>query len=117
MSRRGLLLSLGLGLWAGAASAHGDLVRASPSPWSVVTAPLREVRLEFSEGIEPRSSGLTITARDGHDLESGRAVVQGNAISMRLTRPLAAGVYRVDWRVLGVDGHKAKGTLTFEVRP
>jgi methionine-rich copper-binding protein CopC len=31
--------------------------------------------------------------------------------------PLAAGTYKVLWRVLSVDGHLTEGEFTFQVAP
>ena len=97
--------------------AHGDLVAASPGPWTVVAASPAAVRIEFSEGIEPRLSGLTVTGPDGKLVPTGELEVQRAVMTAPLARPLEPGVYRVRWRVLSVDGHDTKGSYTFEVRP
>ena len=114
-------VSLGLGLaLLGAAPpglAHAELLRAMPQPGSVVSTSLPEVRLQFSEGIEGRFSGLSVVASNGKPIATGRAQVQGAAMVVPITAPLPPGMYRVNWHVLSVDGHKVQGSFTFEVRP
>jgi copper resistance protein C len=114
-------VSLGLGLavlWsAPPVLAHAELLRAMPQPGSVVPASPPEVRLQFSEGIEGRFSGLNVVASNGTPITTGRAQIQGTAMVIPITAPLPPGVYRVNWHVLSVDGHKVQGSFTFEVRP
>lgn len=114
---RTLSLALTLLLPAPAVLGHGELVDASPKPGSVIAAPPAAVRIQFSEGIEARFSGLTVTAPDGKRVATGRPEVQGAVIAVPLPRSLPPGLYRVNWRVLSDDSHKTQGTFTFEVRP
>src|SRR3954465_8108463 len=117
--RHTLSIGLGLALFgsAPAALAHAELRRAVPQPGSVVSASPPEVRLQFSEGIEGRFSGLDVAAPNGARVPTGRAQLQGTAMVVPITKPLSPGVYRVNWHVLSVDGHKVQGSFTFEVRP
>src|SRR5215207_10021985 len=63
---RALSLALGLGLAllgsAPRVSAHGELLRATPQPGSIVSTspPEVQLQLQFTEGIEARFSGLEI---------------------------------------------------------
>lgn len=102
---------------APAALAHGDLVRASPQPGGAVASPPPEVRLEFSEGVVGRFSGLTISGVDGRRVATEPLRVEGAVLVAPIAAPLRAGTYRVNWRALSVDGHKTQGSFTFEVRP
>ena len=118
---RALSLALGLGLAllgsAPRVSAHGELLRATPQPGSIVSTSPPEVQLQFTEGIEARFSGLEIAASNGKRVPTGRAQVQGAAMVVPITTALSPGVYRVNWHVLSVDSHKTRGSFTFEVRP
>ena len=40
----------------------------------------------------------------------------GQTLVVTPTRPLTRGSYRVDWRVVSVDTHAVKGSITFEVK-
>jgi methionine-rich copper-binding protein CopC len=108
-------LAVGLGLAAGAAWAHAHLERAQPAEGSK-TAEVREIRLAFSEAIEPRVSSIT--------LESGedRAVVEPAAqvdpadpkvMTVQLYEKLPPGAYTVRWAVVAADGHRMKGSYAF----
>ena len=65
--RHTLSIGLGLALFGSAppALAHAELRRAMPQPGSVVSTSPPEVRLQFSEGIEGRFSGLDVVASNG----------------------------------------------------
>jgi len=97
-----------------AAQAHAMLERASPAVGGSVSGSPREVRLFFSEGIEPRFSGAEVTGPSGR--VGGRAVTSGNQLAISLPK-LAPGSYRVNWHVISVDTHKTEGSFSFEVRP
>ena len=116
---RAVSLGLGLALLGSAPPvlAHAALLRAMPQSGSVVSTSPSEVRLQFSEGIEGRFSGLNVVAPNGKPIATGRAQVQGTAMVVPITAPLPPGMYRVNWHVLSVDGHKVQGSFTFEVRP
>jgi copper resistance protein C len=102
---------------AGPALAHSELLRTSPAAGSAVAASPAQVRLEFSEGVEARFSGVEITGSGGQRVPTGRAEAQGNVLAAPLSGPLPAGKYRVNWRALSADGHRTQGSFTFEVRP
>ena len=97
--------------------AHGEMVRSTPQAGSVVSTSPAEIRIQFTEGIEARFSGLEVTGPDGKRVATGRAQVEGSAMAVPLSKPLAPGRYRVNWHVLSVDSHRTKGSFTFEVRP
>src|SRR3954466_9764571 len=105
---RAVSLGLGLALLGSAPPvlAHAELLRAMPQPGSVVSTSPPEVCLHFSEGIEGRFSGLNVVASNGKPIPLGRAQIQGTAMVIPITMPLPPGMYRVNWHVLSVDGHK-----------
>jgi copper resistance protein C len=116
---RAVSLGLGLALLGSVPPvlAHAELLRAMPQPGSVVSTSPPEVRLQFSEGIEGRFSGVKVVASTGKPIPTGRAQIQGTAMVVPITAPLPPGVYRVNWHILSVDSHKTQGSFTFEVRP
>jgi len=95
------------------ALAHAMLERASPPVGGSVSGSPGEVRLWFSEAIEPRFSGAEVTGPAGR--VGGRASVSGKQLVIGLPR-LAPGSYRVNWHVISVDTHKTEGSFTFEVK-
>ena len=83
--RHTLSIGLGLALLGSAPPvlAHAELLRAVPQPGSVVSTSPPEVRLQFSEGIEGRFSGLDMVASNGARIAIGRAQMQGTAMWSR----------------------------------
>ncbi|WP_018261668.1 copper homeostasis periplasmic binding protein CopC [Methylobacterium sp. WSM2598] len=112
-----LLIALILTAAGGPAWAHAELVTASPRVGSTVPVPPSEVRLSFSEGVEPHFSGMEVTAADGHSVTAGRVQAQGAEMRVALARGLPPGTYRVTWHVVSVDTHRTQGSFTFEIRP
>ena len=97
--------------------AHAFLERADPAVGSTVQASPSEVRIRFTENIEPAvssiqvfdASGKEVDKRDLHLDRSDHALLR---ISLQ---PLQAGTYKVVWRVVSVDTHVTNGSFTFRV--
>lgn len=101
---------------AGPAAAHARLVGATPAPASTV-APTRTLSLTFSERCVPAFSGFDVVNEAGEKVAMERAVSEdGLTLTGMLSRPLTAGVFRIDWRLASSDGHRMTGSYTFTVR-
>jgi methionine-rich copper-binding protein CopC len=94
-----------------AALSHAFLSGAIPPVGGRVPASPKEIRLTFTEAIEPRFSGIEIAAGDGRAIATGAAVVDpGNDRQLVLALPpLVPGRYRVRWHVVSVDTHRTEG--------
>lgn len=101
-------------IWISAAHAHAMLDRAMPAPGATVHGSPGTVRMWFTEKLEPKFSGATVTGPSGQNV-SGRASISGDQIIIGLPK-LSAGVYRVNWRAVSVDTHRTEGSFTFEVK-
>jgi copper resistance protein C len=100
-----------------AATAHAYLDHASPRVGSTVTAAPSEVRLWFTQPLEPRFSGAQLRSSGGAVLGSG-VVDTGDPKQLVIrVRGLKPGKYHVTWKVLSVDSHRTEGSFNFEVRP
>jgi methionine-rich copper-binding protein CopC len=100
------------------ANAHAFLDHANPPVGAVVARAPAEVRLWFTERIEPRFSRLEVTAAGGGRIAAGGVVDRQQADQMSLRLPaLKPGRYQVKWRVISVDTHETEGDFGFEVRP
>ena len=109
--------SLALVLGSAQAYAHAQLQKATPAVGGTV-ASASEIRLEFSEGVEPRFSGLTLTAPGGASVPLGPAKVEAGKASVLIVpvaKPLSPGVYTVHWHAVSVDTHQ--GDFQFTVKP
>jgi methionine-rich copper-binding protein CopC len=101
-----------------AAFAHAQLEKATPAAGGTV-APPNEVRLEFSEGVEPRFSAVKLTAANGAAVALGAATVEAgrqNVLIVPIAKPLSSGVYTVHWHAVSVDTHHTQGTFEFTVK-
>ena len=113
---RFVTLFLGLVCGGTLAQAHAYLDHASPLVGSVGTAP-SEVRLWFTQALEPRFSAAQLRSSTGAVVGSG-AVDPANPKEMVIrVRALPPGKYKVKWKILSVDTHRTEGDFGFEVRP
>lgn len=115
---RGLFLALvawvlGLSL----ALAHSGLQRAEPPVESTLKRPPKELKLYFSERLEPAYSRVRVEDGQGARVDRDDSRVdRSNPLLLRVTLPpLAPGTYTVIWRVLSVDSHITEGRFTFRV--
>jgi len=101
-------------LATGAAQAHAFLDHAEPRVGNKVGSPPRQVTLWFTQKLEPAFSSVTVTNAAGERVDSGKARVSGNQMSVSL-RSGGSGTYHVNWHVLSVDTHTTEGSFTFQV--
>jgi copper resistance protein C len=111
------LLCAGVVIGAGVALGHSGLQRAEPPVESTLKRPPTEVKLYFSERLEPAYS--TVHVEDGKGARVDRDdshVDRSNPLLMRVTlTPLEPGTYTVVWRVLSVDSHITQGRFKFRI--
>ncbi len=112
-------LSVGLLLVPGPTLAHSLLVRSQPERRATVTRAPEEVRLWFSERIEPAYARVSVWDAGGKQVDAGDAAVdQADATTLAVRTPgLRAGRYTVRYRVLSVDGHIVESSFDFTIRP
>ena len=101
------------------ALAHAFLDHAVPAVGSSVHTPPAQVRLWFTQRLEPAFSTASVLDRNGKRVDKNDAHVDGNDESALVVSlpELAPGKYRVTWRVLSVDTHVTEGDFTFDVAP
>lgn len=102
-----------------AAFAHAQLEQATPGVGSTV-ASASELKLQFSEGVEPKFTSVAVTNASGVAVPAGNASVEASdnkVIIVRFNAPLAAGVYTVTWKAVSVDTHHTQGNFNFTVKP
>jgi len=101
-----------------AAFAHAQLEKATPAVGGTV-AGASEIRLEFSEGVEPRFSKVSVTGPAGAVPLGAAKTAPGDqaVLIVPISKPLSAGVYKVHWQAVSVDTHHTQGTFEFTVKP
>jgi copper resistance protein C len=109
-----VIVTVLLVLVMGKAVAHAFLDHAEPRVGNKVATPPREVTLWFTQKLEPAFSSVTVTNAAGQRVDTGKARVSGNQMSVSL-RPGGTGTYHVTWRVLSVDTHTTDGSFSFQV--
>jgi methionine-rich copper-binding protein CopC len=103
---------------AGPAQAHAFLETASPRPGAELPAPPTEVRIRFSEALEPAFSQITVQGPAGFGgAAPARPAAEPRTLAAALRAPEPPGDYVVRWRVVSVDSHVTQGTFRFRVKP
>ncbi|NMM22662.1 MAG: copper resistance protein CopC [Phycicoccus sp.] len=100
---------------AASASAHAELVRITPDRDAQLTTAPKDVALEFSEPVNSSFTTVVVTSATGVSVTSGKPVVVGAMVTQALVPRMAAGVYRVAFRVVSNDGHPVAGESRFTV--
>lgn len=97
--------------------AHAFLRQAVPAVGSTVQKSPGEVRIWFTENIEPAFSSIQVFSNSGQEVDK-RDVhldLSNHGLLCVSLPPLKAGAYKVVWRVVSVDTHVTKGDFTFQV--
>jgi methionine-rich copper-binding protein CopC len=123
MSRKfalSIAVSLSMALGASSAFAHALLKKATPAVGGTVSASPSEIRITFSEGVEPRFSGIALTNQAGAAVPVGKSGLDPSDSSTLVTpvaQALKPGVYTVNWHAVATDTHRTQGSFQFTVQP
>ena len=100
------------------AFAHAQLEKATPAVGGTVSS-ASEIRLEFSEGVEPKFTKVSVTGPGGAVPLGAANTEAGNqaVLIVPISKPLSAGAYKVHWQAVSVDTHHTQGTFEFTVKP
>lgn len=100
--------------WATSAIAHSPLKVTEPANETTISAVPNEVSLGFKGGI--RLTRVTVTHADNDtqdlDLSGFSGFISEYSIPMNSQ---GAGLYVIEWRGLGDDGHALNGSFSFTV--
>src|SRR6478672_7379868 len=97
--------------------AHAFLKDAEPSVGSTVQTSPNEVRIRFTENIEPALSSIQILDASGKEVDKRDVHLdRSDHALLHVSLPrLGAGTYKVVWHVVSVDTHVTSGSFTFQV--
>ncbi|WP_312269849.1 CopC domain-containing protein YobA [Pseudescherichia sp.] len=115
---RGLLLAASVAA-SPAVFAHAHLKHQYPAADANVTAAPQALTLNFSEGIEPKFSGVKVTGAQQQTVKIGTVKRNDNdktQLIAPIEQALTPGEYTVEWHVVSVDGHKTQGSYRFSVK-
>ena len=117
MKRRILVLLLLVLTGVARLEAHAFLKDAKPGVGSTVNTSPNEVRIRFTENIEPAFSRIQVFNASGKEVDKRDVNLDrsDHALLHVSLPPLEAGTYKVVWRVVSVDTHVTNGDFTFRV--
>ena len=101
------------------ASAHAFLDHAEPRVGSAISRAPSEVRIWFTQRLEPAFSKIQVFDAEGKqvDKKDTHADPKEKSLLVVSLPELAAGVYKVSWHVVSVDTHRTQGDFKFTVKP
>jgi copper resistance protein C len=99
--------------------AHAFLDHANPAVGSLVHGGPTQVKLWFTQQLEPAFSSVHVSDQSGKQVDAGDSRVDATDTELLLVSVphLGPGTYRVTWRVLSIDTHVTEGDFTFDVAP
>jgi methionine-rich copper-binding protein CopC len=100
------------------AFAKTTLVASSPAKDQALEAPPIELRLTFSERVEPRTCRIKLVSGDGRNVDADRPHAdRSDPNSLVASVPvLRKGSWRARWTAVGADGHKLRGDFSFSIK-
>src|SRR5438094_2331608 len=97
--------------------AHAFLEEANPGVGSTIQTSPSEVRIRFTENIEPAVSSIQVFDASGKEVDKRDLHLdRSDHALLHVSLPqLGAGIYKVVWRVVSVDTHVTNGKFTLWV--
>jgi methionine-rich copper-binding protein CopC len=102
---------------------HIHLLRSEPAANETLSVVPKGIHLWFSEPTELAVTAVKLRAADSTAVAVGPAHAgdersHGNpSVSASIQKTLKPGAYEVAWRTTAKDGHPAKGTFVFVIKP
>jgi copper resistance protein C len=95
-------------------SAHTALESSNPTEGQVVTEDLKEILLTFKSPIEALSTMKLF--KDGNEVALTDFQTQEKQMIATFPEPLENGTYKIQWSIVGEDGHPIEGEINFVVQ-
>jgi methionine-rich copper-binding protein CopC len=106
---------------APSSSAHVEIVSTFPERFANVNPIPTEVWIEFSGELQTLDgqavNTLEVIDSTGIAVNFGDPIISGTKISTKVSGQSAPGVFTVNYRVVGDDGHVIEGDYTFNASP
>jgi methionine-rich copper-binding protein CopC len=112
------LAVLTMGALASSADAHPKLMSVSPAADVSSKVSPKEIKLNFSEGVIAKFSGLELKNEAGKTIATGVPVNDPrdrSQLVVPLPEPLMPGRYTVTWHAFSEDTHRVKGDYSFQI--
>lgn len=101
-------------LLPGAALAHSRLEQSIPAADAVLDNSPPAIEMTFNTKIE-KLSNFKLLNENGDQVETERAQVDNDTLSGKVPQTLDNGTYKVEWTIIGADGHTIDGSFAFTV--
>ena len=107
-----------ISIFSATVEAHAHLDHAEPKVGSTIKESPKQVKIWFSEAVEPDFSKITVTNSDGKAVGKDDTQVDSSDKTLLIVSvsDLSPGKYTVEWHVVAVDTHKTHGTFDFTVK-
>src|SRR4030095_15827542 len=101
----------------GRLAAHAFLQQAEPGVGGTVQGSPKEVKIRFTEKIEPAFSKIQVFAASGKEVDKRDVHLDRSDPALLIVSlpKLGPGTYKVVWRVVSIDTHAAEGSFIFHV--
>ena len=100
-----------------AVHAHGTIETSSPRDGSTLSSPPAEIRMKFTETLEPAFTSVKLIGPAGQEVAPReKARVEDDRTVVLPLPTLAPGAYTAHWMSAGHDGHPIHGDLSFTVK-
>jgi methionine-rich copper-binding protein CopC len=98
--------------------AHAFLDHADPKVGGTVTNAPKEVKIWFTQSIEPVFSSVIIQGDNGKEVDKKdmRQDDKNKSLLIVSVPPLPDGTYTVVWHVVSVDTHRTQGRFKFTIK-
>lgn len=108
-----LFLALQTSAWA-----HAFLDHAEPKVGGTITNSPTEIKIWFTQNLEPAFSTLAVRDAHGGEVDKKDAHLDDQNKSLLLVSlpPLPPGTYTVLWHAVSVDTHQTQGHFEFTVK-
>ena len=114
----GLLAMLAMFTAASAADAHPKLESSEPALDATVSSAPKEIRLNFSEGVFTKFSGIELKDAAGKVVATGEPATDPKDKKLLIV-PVAINLtpdrYTVTWHAVSDDTHRVEGKFSFQV--
>jgi methionine-rich copper-binding protein CopC len=94
--------------------AHTGLDTSSPKNGDIIKEDLQKIIMIFESKVEKLSS-FKVYDENNQAIEIGPPSFEGKTMEGLLKDPLPNGSYKVEWNIVGTDGHPIKGEFSFKV--
>lgn len=102
-------------LTAAPASAHDQVVSASPGENESLASPPSEVVIEFTAELLDTGALINVSNENGEDVTDGEVTLDGRIVTKKLQPNLPNGQYVIVWRVVSADGHPITDKYQFAI--